>query len=80
MPYSYRSSYALHQPELKVLLTNREKQVLQYLAKGYTNLEIGKKLFLAHSTIHTYRKNLLRKFDARNSCHLVFLANNYLTY
>ena len=63
----------------KVLLTNREKQVLNLLSRGYTNSEIGEKLFLSHSTIHSYRKILLRKFDARNSCHLIFLANKYLT-
>jgi len=75
-----QESIVKRRPGLKVLLTNREKEVLYLLSRGYTNSEIGEKLFLAHSTIHTYRKNLLKKFDARNSCHLIFLANNYLVY
>jgi len=75
-----KSDIIRRKPELKVLLTKREKQVLQYLANGYTNIEIGRIIFLSQSTVHTYRKNLLRKFNARNSCHLIFLANNYLVY
>lgn len=64
----------VHHTKLKVLLTEREIEVLHFLSRGYTDTEIGEKLFLARSTIKTHRKNLLRKYDARNSCHLVFLA------
>lgn len=60
--------------KIKVLLTKREKEVLYFLARGFTDIEIGTKLFLAQSTIKTYRSNLLRKFDAKNACHLVYLA------
>jgi DNA-binding CsgD family transcriptional regulator len=66
---------------IKVLLTIREKEVLYFLSRGFTDFEIAKKLFLSRSTIKTHRKKLLMKYDARNSCHLVFLAlsnNNYL--
>lgn len=59
---------------IKVLLTNREKEVLYFLTQGFTDKEIGKKLFLSRSTIKTHRKNLILKFDARNSCHLVYLS------
>ena len=71
---------ALNTPnnKLKVLLTRREKEVLKYLSRGYTDIEIGGFIFLSQETIKTYRRNLLRKFDARNSCHLVFLATRYL--
>lgn len=60
--------------KIKVLLTNREKQVLDLLSIGFTDIEIGRKIFLSQSTVKTHRSNLLRKFNARNSCHLVFLA------
>jgi len=65
-----------NQSSFKVLITNREKEVLYYLAQGYTDCEIGRKLFLAPSTIKTHRANLLRKYDAKNSCHLVYLSMN----
>jgi len=68
----------LPEGKFKVLLTKREKEVLSYLAEGYTDFEIGTKTFVSQSTIKTHRKNLLRKFDARNSCNLVFLAAKYL--
>jgi len=58
----------------KINLTQREKEVLHLISHGYTDIEMGKILFLASSTIKSYRKNLLQKFNARNSCHLVYLA------
>jgi DNA-binding NarL/FixJ family response regulator len=65
---------SFNQASFKALITNREKEVLYYLVQGYTDYEIGRKLFLATSTIKTHRANLLRKFDAKNSCHLVYLC------
>jgi DNA-binding NarL/FixJ family response regulator len=69
-----QSITTFHRRSLKVLITNREKEVLHLLAHGYTDCEIGTKLFLATSTIKSHRTNLLRKFDAKNSCHLVYLS------
>jgi DNA-binding NarL/FixJ family response regulator len=60
--------------KLRVLLTKREKEVLYFLSRGYTDIEIGKELFLSQYTIKTHRANLIQKFNARNSCHLVFLS------
>lgn len=74
-----KQTQVFSESRVKILLTKREKQVLNYLAMGNTDLEIGKQLYLSHETIKTYRTNLLRKFDANNSCHLVFLASKYIT-
>ena len=69
-----QNTNSLYEGKLKILLTKREKEVLKYLAQGYTDIEIGKEIHLSQSTIKTYRKNLLRKYNARHSCHLIFLA------
>lgn len=42
-------------------LTEREKEILTYIAQGYTNKEIAKKLVLSHKTIDTHRTNLMKK-------------------
>ncbi|MFC0427153.1 MULTISPECIES: response regulator transcription factor [Chryseobacterium] len=55
-------------------LTKREKQILQFLAKGKTSNEIADELFLSPLTVDTHRKNLLQKFSAKNSAELVHIA------
>ena len=54
--------------------SKREVEVLREMAGGFTDVEIGRKLFLSHYTIQGYRKQLFLKLDAKNSCHLVYKA------
>lgn len=54
-----------------VSITDREKEVLEHLAEGLTDGQIGKKLFLSVHTINSHRKRLLSKFGAKNSAELV---------
>lgn len=35
-------------------LTTREKEVLQYICGGFTNKEIGEKLYISKYTVRTY--------------------------
>ena len=53
------------------LLTRREKEVLELIANGLTNVEIAKQLFIGVTTVDTHRKNLLAKFDAKNIASLI---------
>lgn len=46
-------------------LTQREKEVLELLAKDYSNQEIADTLFLSIRTVENHRLNLLRKLDAK---------------
>lgn len=59
---------------LKIVLTRREKEVLELIADGLTNNEIALKLFIGVTTVETHRKNLLTKFEARNIASLVKMA------
>lgn len=54
-------------------LTRREKQLLQLLAQGKTTAAIAEELFLSRFTVDTYRKNLLQKFEVKNTTELVTL-------
>jgi DNA-binding NarL/FixJ family response regulator len=44
-------------------LTEREKEILQYLAKGFQYKEIATKLFLSVETIRTYVRNIYEKLQ-----------------
>lgn len=57
-----------------IVLTRREKEVLDLIAEGMTNAEIASKLFVSVTTVDTHRKNLLAKFDARNIASLIRTA------
>ncbi len=56
------------------VLTRREKEVLELIADGLTNIEIGQKLFISTTTVDSHRKNLLAKFEAKNIASLIKTA------
>jgi len=61
-------------PAANIILTRREKEVLKLIADGLTNNEIAQNLFISTTTIDTHRKNLLEKFDAKNTALLIKMA------
>lgn len=56
------------------VITRREKEVLELIAEGLTNAEIATKLFISNTTVDTHRKNLLVKFQTKNTASLVKTA------
>jgi DNA-binding CsgD family transcriptional regulator len=44
-------------------LTPREKEVLKFIIKGYTNKQISEKLYVSHNTIRTHRNRIWKKLD-----------------
>ena len=42
-------------------LTERELEVLRYLAEGLSKREVGKELFLSFNTIHSHTKSIYQK-------------------
>jgi DNA-binding NarL/FixJ family response regulator len=56
------------------MITRREKEVLELIAEGLTNIEIAEKLFISVATVDTHRKNLLIKFQTKNTASLVRTA------
>jgi DNA-binding NarL/FixJ family response regulator len=61
-------------PAENIILTRRETEVLKLIADGLTNSEIAKKLFISSTTVDTHRKNLLAKFDVKNTALLIRMA------
>lgn len=56
------------------LLTDREREVLQLVAEGYTSAEIANRLFISPRTAEGHRANLMRKLGLQNHTDLVRLA------
>lgn len=56
------------------MVTRRESEILRLIADGFTNQEIADKLFISSSTVDSHRKNLLVKFDAKNTAALIKTA------
>ena len=55
-------------------LSERERDIVQLLALGYTNQEIGKKLFISVRTVDTHRAHIMRKLDLETRAELVMFA------
>ncbi|MGD0274827.1 MAG: response regulator transcription factor [Syntrophales bacterium] len=48
------------------LLSPREMEVLGLISKSYTNIDIGKKLFISEKTVKAHIKNIFEKLGVRN--------------
>jgi DNA-binding NarL/FixJ family response regulator len=55
-------------------LSERERDILHLLALGYTNQEVGKKLFISARTVDTHRANVMRKLRLTTRAELVLFA------
>ncbi len=56
------------------LLTAREREVLEWLARGLTYAEIADKLTISPRTAETHRTNLMRKLDLKTSADITLYA------
>lgn len=54
-----------------VEISARELDVLKLISEGMTDTEMAEKLFISSHTVNSHRKNLLSKFNAKNSAVLV---------
>jgi DNA-binding NarL/FixJ family response regulator len=59
----------------KDFFSQREKEVLELLAKGYSTKDIAKELFITEKTVETHRKNMSKKASVKNSAELIAFAS-----
>ncbi len=62
-------------PEEPATFTEREKEIVQLLAKEYTNEKIAEALHISYRTVETHRKNMMLKTKARNLAGLLRFAS-----
>jgi DNA-binding NarL/FixJ family response regulator len=55
-------------------LTDRERQVLEQVARGLTNKEIAATLFISENTVNYHMKNIVSKLHVRNRAEVVAWA------
>ena len=63
--FAARPDAPVADPELDQL-TNREREVLRLLARGYAYKEIAKELYISIKTVETHVSNVLRKLQMSN--------------
>ncbi len=63
--FATRPDVPVVDPELDQL-TNREREVLRLLARGYAYKEIAKELYISIKTVETHVSNVLRKLQMSN--------------
>ena len=64
----------LHNQANQFLLTEREKEVLTLLAKGYSASLIAKELNISVTTVVSHREHIKEKIGAKNTPELINLA------
>ena len=56
---------------IKEDLTQREKEILLLVVKGFSNQQIADELYISIPTVKTHRSNILAKCDVKNAASLV---------
>ncbi|WP_263629494.1 response regulator [Bacillus tianshenii] len=56
------------------ILSEREREILSLIAKGYANKEIGEMLFISVKTVETHKSNLMEKLQMKTRPELVKYA------
>lgn len=70
----YLGSYKTNTSDLFQLLSDREKEVLALIAKGFSNKEIAEQLVLSVKTVETHKSNLMEKLKMKTRPELVEYA------
>jgi len=68
----YKESFNEYSPIKS--LSEREYEVFELTARGYTSREIGEKLFLSPRTIETYRTRIMAKLEIKHRSELLDFA------
>lgn len=63
------------------LLTKREIEILQLLARGYSNIQIGSELFISSKTVKNHVSNIIQKLQVSDRLNAVIFAlkNNWIS-
>jgi DNA-binding NarL/FixJ family response regulator len=57
-------------------LSTREREILNLLARGLTNLDIGRELFISEKTVRNHVTNIFEKLGVHSRAHAIVLAKD----
>jgi DNA-binding CsgD family transcriptional regulator len=57
-------------------ITQREKEVLQLISKGFPSKLIAEELFISVNTVNNHRKNILKKLNVNNASEAIRQASS----
>lgn len=60
--------------EDKKMASEREIEIIEYLSKGLSTKEIAETMCISARTVESHKKNLMEKFDVKNTLELVCFA------
>jgi DNA-binding NarL/FixJ family response regulator len=66
--------YKICLPKNSEILTKREKEILQLMAKNNSNREIALKLFISEPTVKTHVSSILRKLGLNNRAQVIIYS------
>lgn len=60
-----------------ITISKREKEVLMLIAEGFSSKQIADELYISNHTAIKHRKNLIEKFDVKNTAQLIREASRF---
>lgn len=74
--YEYSMEKHIWTRKQRIILTNREKEIICLSARGFTVQEIADKLFLSELTIKSYKRDLFKKLNVKNISEAIKFSEN----
>lgn len=62
----------------QISITPREKEVMLFLAHGYSSRKIAAEMGISFHTVESFRKKLLHKFNVNTTVEMVLKAGSVL--
>lgn len=62
--------------ENNIRISSREREILKLLADGLSSSDIAKSIFVSIKTVELHRRNLLKKFGAKNTAQLIKISTD----
>lgn len=71
---AYKNSLEIGQRRKKPLLSGREREIVQLVAQGFRNREIGEKLFISEQTVKNHLHSMFDKIGVSDRVELALFA------